>query len=160
MLDKIKTYPSGASLVFATHQHAISLAPRLRPYDELECHAFGLTPLAALVAGLDEAIDCYTVLGADDKPMAMFGTTRVPVENTVSIWLLTAKGFERYAYDFIRDSQTMIEHLLEPHGSAVNYVYAGYEQAIKWLKFCGASFHTVVEIGGLPFIKFSLTSIS
>lgn len=156
----IKAYPNGERIVISTYDHALYLSTRLRPYDILECHANNLTPLEALMMGIDLGNETYTVLNSSNLPVAMFGTGRSNGGvGDPYIWLLGSDGMKNVSLRFLRECKGIIQWLVEPYGKAYNYVFAGYKTTIKWLLWCGASFIEEVEIRGVRFFKFVITSI-
>lgn len=155
----IKTFSNGCKLVVSTSEHAIRLAPHLRPYDMLECRCGGQEPVEALLSGLENDNETYTVLLPDGTPIAMFGTGRAPVTHEPYIWLLGSDSLRSVGLQFLRECRAIVQWLVEPYGSASNYVYAGYVTTIRWLKWMGATLDSEQEIRGVPFYKFTLKAL-
>jgi hypothetical protein len=154
----VKSYPSGAKVVTATMEHAVRLAPMIRKLDKFECMAMGSTPIEALTYGLHMDDVTLTVLNKEGNPIAMFGVGH-PKRDTNEhprgyIWLLGSEDIKRYGYEFMRDSKKFAKMLIQPYSVLENYVYAHYDEAVKWLMFLGADIVTKKDISGLPFYKF------
>lgn len=154
----IKSYPSGASVVTASMEHVVRLAPNLRKLDTFECMAMGSTPFEALTYGLHKDDMTFTVLDKEGNPIAMFGVGQSGKGKTDRprgyIWLLGSKDIEKYGYEFIRDSRRFARILIQPYEVLENFVYAHYDEAVKWLMYLGADIVHKRDISGLPFYRF------
>jgi len=157
MEDKfLKKYESGAEIVVATVEHAIELAPKLREFDMLECTAMGISPLSALVLGIEESDQVYTILSPEGEAIGIFGSGVNPMFPYV--WLLGSDGIRERAYEFIKDSPRIAQELVRPYGYAKNYVYAEYKDSIRWLEWMGATFdYEKVYFDEHPFYEFKIT---
>ena len=155
----IKTFSNGCSLAVATEDHALRLAPHLRPYDILECRTLGHEPYEALMFGLENDNETYTVLTPEGVPIAMFGTGRNLLTHEAYIWLLGSDRLQSVGLQFLRECKAIVQWLVEPYGEASNYVYARYKTTVRWLAWMGATFQEPTEICGLPFIKFTLKAL-
>lgn len=151
----VNTYDD-ASVVKATLDHALKLAPKLRHYDCMEVGAFLTSNEEALIYGLENDDHTYTALDKHGEPFAMFG---VGTEgSTPYIWLLGTKGIEENALKFAKHSKKLLPELIKPYGIVSNLVYSRYDSSIKWLKWLGAKFITEVEINGYLFYEFIIIS--
>lgn len=156
---EIKTFSNGCKLVCSTLEHAIRLAPHLRPYDILECRATGFEPIDALLYALENDNETYTVVLPDGTPIAMFGIGRPIGKAEAYIWLLGSDKVQSVGLQFLRECRAIVQWMVEPYGYASNYVYAGYDTSVRWLKWMGATFTELRELCGVPFYKFTLTAL-
>lgn len=120
--------------------HARLLAPKMRLEDVAEVKAAsGLSPLEALLTGLDVSNECYTAW-ADDAPIAMFGVC--PSENASCgrIWLLGSDVIKAHRIDFLRKSRDWVDWFQSRYPVLHNTIDARNTVHIRWLQWLGFSF--------------------
>lgn len=121
------------------------VAQRLRPADINECAALGVTPRAALRAGLSDSAMCWTLL-ANDVPAAMLGVAPLRGEPGVGIpWFLGTDLVPRVAY--MRLSAEYIGKMLGAFPHLLNYVHADNARSVRWLKRMGFNLADAKQMG-------------
>jgi hypothetical protein len=148
----------------ANMEDADKLAPVLRSGDIEEIKAAASEmPLDVLKQGIVCSDPCYTIVGIDDSPLALFGVIADSEKTNVGrIWLLGSDSLVQYSYTFLRNSRQWIEKLHERYSTLWNYVDARNEVHIRWLKWCGFTFLRRIEEYGVerrPFYEFERVSI-
>ena len=151
-MDKLVIKEGPCRIVDAREEHVESIYPFMRKADRLEVACIGHTPQDALLGGLKNDDVTLTVLDPDGIPMAMFGVGQLLGQ--AYIWLLGTDSLTDYSYDFIRASRKWTRILTKPYGVTFNFVHRDNETAIRWLKFCGASFLRKVSFSDEPFFEF------
>ncbi len=116
----------------------------------------GGEPRQSLLRGLETDDVTLTALDADDVPFAMFGVGQIA--NQAYIWCLGTDGVSDNRYDFIKASREWTQRLTKPYSAAFNFVHQDNHDAIKWLKFCGASFIRKLTFSNQPFFEFVIPS--
>jgi hypothetical protein len=137
---------------------ALWLAPRLRTEDLIELRSFcpNVPPVAALIDGIKLSDPCWTILGEDNKPIAIFGVAPLDT-NLGSVWLLGSGRIKDIQREFLRHSRFWIEELHSKYDVLTNYIYAENTVHLKWLKWLGFTIIRRVENFGslsLPFYEF------
>lgn len=155
-MDKLIIQEGKCRVVEASEDHVESIYPFMRRADQLEVACLGHTPQSALLEGLKSDDVTLTALDPDGVPMAMFGVGQFGGQ--AYIWCLGTESINDNAYDFIRASRKWTQILTKPYGATFNYVHKDNELAIKWLKFCGASFLRKVSFSDEPFFEFVIPS--
>jgi hypothetical protein len=121
------------------------VAQRLRAADIEECRAQGVTPRAALRAGLSDSALCWTLL-ANGVPAAMLGVAPLRGEPGVGIpWFLGTDLVPRVAY--MRLSAEYIAKMLGAFPHLLNYVHADNARSVRWLKRVGFSLADAKQMG-------------
>jgi hypothetical protein len=143
----------------ATLADAHALAPRLRAIDLREiADSSGMTPLAALVEGLNESSTCWAVEGKGGELIGMFGATPTPDPLLGSMWLLGTEGIaERNRVRFLRESGRYVAMLHQSYPVLFNYVAAYNHVHVNWLKWLGCKFiarHDDFGVARVPFYEF------
>ncbi len=147
----------------ANLEDAEQLVPLLRRGDVEEIKAaVGVEPLAVLKQGIIISDPCYTIIGIEDSPLAVFGVIRDSYKASVGrIWLLGSDRLMQHAYPFLRQSGEWIAKLHESYPTLWNYIDARNAVHIRWLKWCGFTFLRRIEDYGVeqrPFYEFERVS--
>jgi hypothetical protein len=153
-MDKVISIEGNCTVVKATEEHAESIYPFLRKADQIEIAHMGHHPKDALLLGLVNDDVTYTALDSEGVPFAMFGAGQL--EEGGYIWCLGTDGVQDNAYDFLKASRKYTQQLTEPYGATFNYVHDDNKAALKWLKFCGASFIQELAINNQLFYQFAI----
>ena len=127
-------------VITATRDHAIDMAPRMRPADCMEVYAASLqSPLCALDYGV-----CWSTLAwswvVDGKIACMWGVGGINgsmLDRTGIPWLLSTDIVEQHQKTFLRNYRPYLARMLTVHPVLENYVDARYETAIRWLRWLG-----------------------
>jgi len=151
-MDKVLSTHGSLKVVKATHAHVAMIYPHLRKADKIEVEAMGHEPCQSLVGALEDDDTTLTALDANNVPFVMFGVGQL--DNLAYIWCLGTDLISDNAYDFIKASREWTQRLTKPYGAAFNYVHEDNQDAIKWLKFCGAIFIRKLSFSNQPFFEF------
>lgn len=120
----------------AVFWHAESLAPRLRPFDVIECRMNGFAPLAGLLAGLDA--EAWTAVDQDGAVVAMFGCRPADdVPGYAVPWMLAAPEIEQHGRALLREGRARVAGWLERYERLVNGVHPDNVRTIRWLERIG-----------------------
>ena len=154
-MDRVVSIEGKCKVVEATHDHAECIYPFMRKADQIEIACMGHSPRDSLMAGLENDDVTLTALDADDVPFAMFGVGQVA--DFAYIWCLGTDGVNDNTYDFLRASRKYTQALTKPYGVTFNYVHEDNKAALRWLKFCKASFLSELTISNQTFYQFAIT---
>lgn len=66
------------------------------------------------------------------------------------VWLLTTDLVNEHKFVFIRNSQRVLQKILETHSAIYGHCLVGDEKAIRWMKLLGAKFDQP-DGGRVPF---------
>lgn len=119
------------------------LAPRLRKADLDEISASsGERPQLALLRGLHESEQCYSVLMHPEAlPIAMFGIVRMSDNPSVGqVWLLGSDDIGFNSIGFLRRSKEWVELFQLQFPVLYNNIDARNTVHIKWLQWLGFQF--------------------
>ena len=153
-MDKVVSFEGKCKVVESTRDHVERIYPYMRKADQIEVACMGHTPEQGLLAGLEHDDATLTALDVDDVPFAMFGVGQF--HENAYIWCLGTDGVNDNAYDFLKASRKYTQALTKPYGVTFNYVHKDNEAALKWLKFCKASFLMEITISNQPFFQFAI----
>jgi hypothetical protein len=144
------------TIVEATEEHIEDIYPFMRKADQIEVACMGHHPKQSLQNGLKNDDVTLTALDPEGVPFAMFGVGQV--NNHAYIWWLGTESVTDNAYDFLKASRKWTQLLTKPYGTTFNFVHQENKLAIKWLKFCGATFLRKLEFKNQPFFEFIITA--
>jgi len=71
-------------------------------------------------------------------PIAIYG--KKAMGEKALVWLVGTDDIERHKKDFYKITRKQIKEYLKEHKVLLNYVYAGNQTSIDWLKKVGALF--------------------
>lgn len=145
----------GYKLIETKESHLDIIASSMRQADQLEVFCMGKTPLGALQEAYEKDDTTLSILDKDDIPIAIFGVGQIL--DMAYIWLLGTDNVREASYVFLKESRYITQALVKPYGSAFNFVHAENKIAIKWLKFCGATFIRKLYFMNNPFYEFIIT---
>ena len=141
-------------VVEANEDHVEAIYPFMRRADQTEIAHMGHSPKSSLMTGLSYDDVTLTALDSEGVPFAMFGVGQL--ETGGYIWCLGTDGVNDNAYDFLRASRKYTQALTKPYGVTFNYVHDENKAALKWLKFCGASFIEELAINNELYYQFAI----
>lgn len=126
----------------ATREDAEFLAPRLRRADREEVEAAGVTPLDALLGGLDRATWAYSIV-VEGEVAAIIGVSPMGslTSDTGIPWLLGSDALLRQWRRMCKVAPEWIGHMHEFYPVLVNMVHAKNVLAVKWLRHAGFIVH-------------------
>lgn len=144
---------------------AKSLAPRLRTADLREIEAcLGKHPLIVLEQGIEISDPCYTIVGEESAPLAIFGVVPDTANPGVGrVWMLASTELLRHRFWFLRNSRKWVELLQQQYKVLWNFIDARNEVHIEWLRWCNFNFINRVEEHGherRPFYEFEKVAYS
>lgn len=101
---------------------------------------FSIGPDLALRETFDNAeVRIASYIG--DEIMAVWGFTKKSLlSNDAYVWLIASEAVEKHWFTFARESKRMLGLIDGEYGSLENYVDAGNDQIIRWLKWLGFAF--------------------
>lgn len=136
------------SIVEATPEHALDLAPRIRPEDAAEVMASGgYSPIQALEMSMSISLISLTLL-IDGKPAAMFGLAKSKLDEGVGFpWLLTTDLIAKHQKTFFGMCAPALAEMLEVFPTLVQLVDQRYAAALRWLERLGFERQAVVLFG-------------
>ena len=115
---------------------AVSMAPRLRAADLLECQGLGVAPQAALAGGLG-GIECYSAVSkTTHNVVCMFGLG-AQAAGMHPVWLLGTDEMMSsltYLKAFLRFSKVIVDDWSRDCGALGNIVHSGNAVHIRWLE--------------------------
>lgn len=141
-------------------QDAHLLAPRLRKEDVEEIRAAsGNEPLQALLNGILEGTECWTIIGNGDEVLGLFGVNHMPEygPGQACVWMLAADGLPSIRAEFFKQTPEWIAHFHTRFPVLWNYIDARQTMHIRWLKRLGFRFIKQHEAYGheqRPFYQF------
>lgn len=142
----------------ATPEDAAFLAEHLRPVEVEEVRAAtGQEPLQAILAGLRDSAECWSLL-FDNELAGIWGV--VPASDGVGVaWLLTTDLVERRAKTFWRACLVLAPAVLKHWPLLINAIDARHTKALRWAKRLGFKLEAPEPFGvaGMPFCRFSVT---
>jgi hypothetical protein len=137
-------------MVPARLEDAFVLSTTLRPEDVRELAACGQGPLEGLLLALKCSREAGTLL-YDDIIGAMYGVTAAG-----QLWFLTGHLFGEKPIAFLRVARVALKGLLGRYTALSNVIDSRYTGALKLAAAMGATFGSPRDIGGVPFIPFTL----
>lgn len=145
------------AFVPATREHAIELAPRLRPADVLEVEtASGRSVGAALLFSVRASRDPLAAF-VDGELAALFGVVPMGMlTRSGAPWFLSSARLYDVRLSALRASRERVQRWKSEYDHLVNWVDARNTVSIRWLKWLGFEIHDPVPAGpyGAPFHKF------
>lgn len=151
-MDRVVGIEGKITIVESTYQHVEDIYPFMRKADQIEVAAMGNDPKSSLLNGLECGDVCLTAKDSDGVPFAMFGVGQI--QNMAYIWLLGTESVNDNGYDFLRASRKYTQALTKPYGATFNFVHEENKVALKWLKFCKATFLRKLYFNNKPFLEF------
>ena len=148
-----------AKICRAEEAHVDPIVQDMRAMDALEVKCVGSTPKDALLAGLNNDLYTFSVLDLEDNPLAMFGSGGLE-GGPGYVWLLASDRFKLARKEFVRVSRLWVNTIIKPFTFCGNVVHKDNEQAIRWLKFCGATFIKELQLDNQPFYEFVIINKS
>lgn len=142
-------------LIKAKRSHIGDIVPFIRKEDKLEVACMGKTPEQSLKQAFQTDDVTLTIIDQGDVPIAMLGVGKVM--NMAYIWMLGTDAVRDASYDFLKASRLITQSLTKPYGATFNFVHKDNTTAIKWLKFCGATFTRKLFFSNEPFYEFIIT---
>ena len=154
-LDEVlKEYKSGHKIVVAHPRHIPYLAQNIRKADLLEVACMSGNPKKAFEQALENDIATLTVLDPQDIPYAMFGVGKCNEETY--IWMLGTNDVTKYKFEFLKRCRDWVWAFVDEYEEVFNFVHVENTLAIKWLRWCKATFSNEFEINGQKFMKFTI----
>lgn len=143
-----------ARIEIATKEHALALAPLMRPEDAAEVRAYaGWTPLEALINSLEESAYARTLFLADEIA-AMWGIAYFGEQTEVAVgWALTGRVAARYPKTFFATCKAELERMLKICPALINGIDARYTTSVGWADRLGFKVLDPIPFGveGRPF---------
>lgn len=137
---------------------AADLAPRLRPWDMVECFAAGHDPRAALMAPFLDGNGPETwAIEENGTLIAMFGLTPSPGGTSAAVWLLGAEALEGGGLALLAGGREWLAEALRLYPRLWNVVPARCEATIRWLRWLGFDIGTeFLHLRSIRFLRFRM----
>ena len=133
-----------ATVIQATEEHAVQLAPHLREHELEEVSV--VSPDKSTEQILKDCIaiseSAYAVMTEEDNCVAMFGVSAVSEDAGVPWMLASEKFFTKYKKRFIKETPDYLDKLFGKRKHLYNYVSAKNKLSQGWLKHLGFTIHT------------------
>jgi hypothetical protein len=143
----------------AAPDHAVAMAPHLRPADAAEIHAAsGRTAEQALLTSLALSTHAWTAV-IDGRPACIWGAGPLSlVLGRGCPWLLGTSEVERQARPFLRLSRAFLAEMRATYPELENHVDARNRTSLRWLRWLGFTIAPAAPWGflGLPFHRFRM----
>ena len=127
----------------STVDDAHDLAPRLREIDVHECRAMNdQPPLEALLQGVLEGEECYSIIGDDGEIIGMFGIHHSPEygDGQATVWMLASPSLVKIKREFIRQTGDYLHAFHQKYPLLWNMVDSENDLCIRWLRRVGFVF--------------------
>lgn len=134
----------------------MALDLRAEDFDEV-FHLYGMNPYDVVMESWDMSSDRYVILNKHDIVVGAFGVRAVDMFNGIGIpWLLGTEGLNKMKKFFVKNSKLVLNLMKYNYSYLVNYVDASYDNAVKWLKWCGFTLEEAKPFGifRLPYHRF------
>lgn len=110
---------------------------RLRPGDEMECAAEGITAEEAIRVSCEGAVEAHMVL-VDETPVAFWGySVYGMLSPTAYGWLLTLPAIDNYKRALARVSRRVCAYILSKYLQLIVQTHPEYSAAVRWLEWLG-----------------------
>lgn len=138
------------------------LATRLRPGDVAEliaqsgpdCDIQGV-----LLSSLAMSSTCWAGCAADGEPMSLLGVSPICLLDGIGMpWMLCSTRVEQFPKAMLKEGRLKIKEIQVLYPNLINYVHAGNEPAVRWLRRLGFSIHDPEPYGvaGEMFSRFTM----
>lgn len=112
------------------------------------------TPISATTR-LKSFVDMSEIVRAgeiDGEICCIWGVIRPTLLSVRAyLWLLTTDQMTEHQFLLIRHSQVEVEKLLKEYGVIIGHCSPRQPKSVRWLKWLGARFGQLDELGRLPF---------
>lgn len=116
-------------------------------------------PLLSVVDALRASVECsefVQIAYVDDKPVVIFGVNRLDA-SCGSVWLMATNEIDNVNREFIRQSKVKLDEMFDKTGceSLKNIVLVKNDLHVRWLKWLGFDFGSLVVYNGHEFLQIS-----
>jgi hypothetical protein len=143
----------------ATPDDAKYIATRLRKADRAECEAvIGKPPEAFLPGSVALATACWSIIAPTGDIIGLFGVSPYPGDKNVgAVWMVATDELPKYTRQFLRETRRWVKVMQDHYPILWNIVDTRNTVHVKWIKWCGFTFHGTHLIGPdkIPFLEFS-----
>jgi hypothetical protein len=157
----------GLTVRLADPADAIDLAPRLRPWDLVECLAGGIEPATALMTPFANEHGPWTyAFEQDGRLIGIGGVTPIPLlfdpadieaGHGGAIWFLGSEEIDHAGLGFMVLSRAWVRRALAEFPILVNMVPERCTATIRWLKWLGFDTEpAIVHLRGIRFVQFRM----
>lgn len=106
---------------------------KLRPSDELECLAGGMTGEEAIRYGVEDSQECYLMTYKGDIVGIWGFRSSTFLGEVAYAWFLSTEHGSKYPYKFARESVRIVNYMLQSYPFVKALVHVDYHLAIEWL---------------------------
>lgn len=137
-------------VVPATEALVRQMFGKMRHADELEVLAVTGAPVEnSLWNGFRFSEKCWVAID-DETPVACFGVKRGGLVSDTGVpWLLGTDGILNVQREFVRQSRSYVQQMMEGLRRLENWVDARNTVSIKWLRWCGFTVEALPRPYGL-----------
>lgn len=136
------------------------IAANLREGDRQEVEAVRGPDVAdALARAVLRSSHCWTAVGEDGTPIALFGVVPVSLlSGRASPWLLATEQAHEHPRSLVTEGRRYLSIMRAIYPNLYNYVDARNDKSIRWLRRLGFTLQPARPYGvaGLPFHKFEI----
>lgn len=139
---------------------AEELTALLRDADRREITAGGRSAYDEVRDSIHMSAACFAAFTRDDRALiAVWGYRRVKGNDGRLIWCLGTYRIKNYWLPFAVASKKILMRWARRFGVLYNAVGAFNEDTIRWLAWCGATFHEGVRVGEETFLPFTIGGV-
>lgn len=139
------------------HLPLVASSMRQADIDEIYA-ASGRGPLSALRFSVESSSKSWSIM-IEGKPEGIFGIGMVNVLAGIGApWLLGTDVLTRHTREFLRKSIACRDYMLYLHPHLRNFVDTRNHVSVRWLKWLGFTFSSVIDINGQKFRMFEMRS--
>ena len=145
-------------LRLSTPDDAKFLAPRLRPWDIIECLAFGMAPLDIMIRPFYHDLGpLMRTIEIDDEVAAIAGYCPED-DSTAIVWMLGSYKIEEIDRAFLRVWKEQLQEVVPARYTTLwNWVPVRYELTHRWIRWMGFDISDeFMDIRGIRFVKFAM----
>lgn len=135
------------------------IGSNLREQDALEMYNYDRSsPIQAVINSFNRSMIAMSV-EHNNQVVAMFGI--MIIDEVPVLWMLTTSGLKNIGRNFVRNTKSWINKMLEIYPELIGYCDLRNQESIKWLSYSGALWRETVNMGidKMPFKKFIFRKI-
>lgn len=107
----------------------------------------GNNPEREIIESVSNSIKAYKGTSADNKPLVLYGITKVQNVAGFMIWCVGTNELARYEKSFIKVSHAILKTWLKKYKRLYNFTSVKNKKSIKWLRWLGATFSEPFSAG-------------
>ena len=120
-------------------------------------------PDSVVYQSIDNSKYCYVVRNKDDELLAITGIGKITIEvygtKCTPVWFLGTNKAYFHNRALVYYGKQFCTRWIAEVGPLCNYIWAGNEPALRYIKHIGATFCDIEMINGEPFVPFILSEV-